>query len=175
MKSESSETLFEDRDGARHSPKDIAEWLDHEGDRSGIARGELCHDAADVVRAMDAKLRDRAAEIERLTRELKRHRHGNTIEGDSVCAHELQAAAVQRAHERTSAMLEHERAVHSADVARMEVEIERLRAIETKARDYAKHDGGCSNPDVPLTCLQSLPAAEWCPWCTFATALGVSE
>lgn len=49
--------LVADRNGDKHDPIEVADFLDAMGDRSDMVTGEAMHDAADVVRGLAAALR----------------------------------------------------------------------------------------------------------------------
>jgi hypothetical protein len=48
--------LIDDRNGDKHDPLDVADFLDAQGDRSCADIGESLHDAADVVRGLRYQL-----------------------------------------------------------------------------------------------------------------------
>lgn len=58
--------LVPDRNGSMHDPRQIADDLDDQGDRSNAAIGELLYDAADVVRGLAARNEKTAALLQQL-------------------------------------------------------------------------------------------------------------
>jgi hypothetical protein len=47
--------LIADRNGTMHEPLEVADCLDDLGDHSGVAKAEVLHDAADVMRGLHVR------------------------------------------------------------------------------------------------------------------------
>lgn len=104
--------LISDRDGCNHDPVEVAEMLDVEGDRSGDARADTMHDAADVVRGLLALVRDRDAAVAAGERETKATlANARWMIEQQLAAHRAETARSTRAEEeRDAAVARAERA-----------------------------------------------------------------
>ena len=156
--------LISDRDGCNHDPVEVAEMLDVEGDRSGDARADTMHDAADVVRGLLALVRDRDAAVAAGERETKATlANARWMIEQQLAAHRAETARSTRAEEeRDAAVARAERAeterssvedvLADAADALEEVASDLSRAArrqaERRSRDGRDEDDGGRDPET---------------------------